>query len=105
MSKSFQRGLSEETVATLAERWTDLREQAIDDMGRLGVDLVLQALYARLRREPERVAAIEQVHRNPQSSGVGLTQGEVTDEMIESVRGLVSRAAGAGMATGVQGGR
>lgn len=96
MSKPFLDAVSAERVGSLVSHWEALRVRLTDDRARLAVDLALEASYRRLCREPERLEAAERLQRNPASLGADLARG-VSDEMLQSLRGIVS-GAGFGLA-------
>ncbi len=95
-SSGFLSGLSDARLKSTAERWEALRGEANDDVGRLAADLVLQATYRQLGQELERRQVVERLEHNPArtvtGTGADLTHG-AGDEMIESIRGLVSATA------------
>jgi len=93
-SKTFLSGLSNARLKSTAERWEALRGEANDDLARLAADLVLEATYRQLGQEPKRRQAAERIEHNPARTATGpdLARG-AADELIESVRGLVSGAA------------
>jgi len=96
-SRTFLSGLSNTRLKSTVERWEALRGEANDDLGRLAADLVLEAAYRQLGQEPKRRQAAERIEHNPARTNVGTgaapTPGAV-DEMIESIRGLVSGTVG-----------
>jgi hypothetical protein len=102
MSESFLAGLPDERLRGMVPRWDALRARAEDDRARLGIDLILEALSLHLGWEAERREAAERLRDNPAASGAGLARG-VSGEMLESVRGLVSRAAYGGPIPGAPG--
>jgi dipeptidyl aminopeptidase/acylaminoacyl peptidase len=104
-SKTFLSGLSSSVLKSTAARWESMRSQANDDLDRLAIDLVLEASYRQLGKSVERQKVVERIDRNPTvtSAGAGtvasLAHG-ITDEMVETLRGVVSGTAPGMQATG-----
>jgi dipeptidyl aminopeptidase/acylaminoacyl peptidase len=99
-SKAFLSGLSEAEVKSVVIRWENLRSQARDDFDRLAVDLVLEASYRQLGLSLEQRRAAERIAHNPaltaagaNPSGVVGPDRGVTDEVIDSLRALLSGTA------------
>jgi len=94
-SETFLGGLSTATLKSMAARWEALRSDANDDFDRLAADLVLEASFRKLGQPLERRQAVERIAHNPELKSVGSSAGAnvvggITDEMIESLRQLVS---------------
>ena len=97
-SRTFLSQLPRAGLEGLPAQWEALRGQAGDDLGRLAVNLVLEASYRQLGQQPNRLQAVARIEHNPAlhgataSTGADLARG-VSDELIESLRGLLNRTA------------
>ena len=74
-SRRFLSGLSDAALKSTAARWEALRGEANDDLGRLAVDLVLEATYRQLGQELERRQAVERLEHNPARTVTGTGSG------------------------------
>jgi hypothetical protein len=97
-SRTFLSGRSNARLTSIAARWEALRDQAIDDLDRLAVDLVLEASYRQLDQPLRRSQAVERIKHNPAFNVAGASIGAdsaagITDEVIEALRRLVSGTA------------
>ena len=99
-SKAFLSGLSKAEVKSVVVRWENLRSQARDDFDRLAGDLVLEASYRQLGLSLEQRRAAERIAHNPVLTAVGANPSGVvnpargvTDEVIDSLRALLSATA------------
>ncbi len=97
-SRTFLSQLPRAGLEGLAAQWEALRGQANNDVGRLAVELVLEASFRQLGQQAKRLQAVERIEHNPAlrgaSAGAGadLARG-VSDELIESLRRLLNRTA------------
>jgi WD40 repeat protein len=97
-SRTFLAEFPRAGLSSLAVQWEAVRGQAGDDFSRLVVDLVLEASYGQLGQQPKRLEAVERIKQNSRLRGINggaggdLARG-VSDELIESLRGLLNRTA------------
>ncbi len=68
-SRTFLSKLPKGGLEGLAAQCEALRGQAGDDLGRLAVDLVLEASYRQLGQQPGRLQAVERIEHNPALRG------------------------------------
>jgi WD40-like Beta Propeller Repeat len=106
-SEKFLGGLSNAALKSMTARWAALRSDAKDDFDRLAADLVLEASFRKLGQSLESRQAVERIDHNPAlksagSSAVANVAGGITDEMVESLRQLVSVTALGAQARGTR---
>jgi hypothetical protein len=94
-SKTFLAGLANTDLNLFASRWESLGKEATDDFDQLAVDVVLEASYRQLGKSSERAVVTRRIERNPATKNagaqsIGQIPGGVTDEMITSLRAMVS---------------